>query len=154
MAGDALLRSLILLGSITSEAHFYAIDGEHVARTKTTSPPSPFLQERRERVRCLISLKMRDVIVEEIIADHQFMNTGSPHYVSFVKDVEGMDIVSHAQKIRFSERFLEERDQRRFCRSQKDLFVRTYERGVEDETLSLRHRRHRLCPRRCREIPA
>lgn len=114
------------LGLIKSEAHFGAIDGDHIAR---------ILEIANDVTK--ISLKMKDVNVDEIIADHLFMNTGSPHYVSFVKDVEGMDIVARAQKIRFSERFAEEGTNVDFVEIRKDhLFVRSYERGVEDETYS------------------
>ena len=114
------------LGLIKSEAYFGAIDGDHIARILEISKDIK-----------KISLKMKDVNVDEIIADHLFMNTGSPHYVSFVKDVEGMDLVARAHKIRFSERFAEEGTNVDFVEIRKDhLFVRTYERGVEDETYS------------------
>jgi diaminopimelate epimerase len=54
-----------------------------------------------------------------------------------VKNVEGMDIVTPAQKIRFGERFAEEGANVDFVEFRKDhLYVRTYERGVEDETYS------------------
>lgn len=114
------------LSVIADGANFYAIDGSHVSR---------ILDIRNDTI--FVSLKMKDVRVDEIIADHQFMNTGSPHYVSFVKDVEGMDIVAKAHLIRYGERFSEEGTNVDFVEIRKDhLFVRTYERGVEDETLS------------------
>jgi diaminopimelate epimerase len=114
------------LGLIRSEAHFGAIDGDHISR----------ILEISGNIK-KISLRMKDVEVNEIVADHLFMNTGSPHYVTFVKNVEEMDIVTQAQKIRFSERFTEEGTNVDFVEIRKDhLFVRTYERGVEDETLS------------------
>ncbi|MCX6251566.1 MAG: diaminopimelate epimerase [Bacteroidetes bacterium] len=114
------------LSIIGADAKFFAIDGEHVSR---------ILEHSNETI--VVSLKMKDVVVDEIIADHHFMNTGSPHYVSFVKDVAGMDVVSKAHLIRYGERFSEEGTNIDFVEIQKDkLFVRTYERGVEDETLS------------------
>lgn len=114
------------LGLIKSEAHFGAIDGSHIARILDISDEIT-----------KISLRMKDVHVDEVLVDHLFLNTGSPHYVTFVKNVESMDIVAQAQKIRFSERFIEEGTNVDFVEIRKDyLFVRTYERGVEDETLS------------------
>jgi diaminopimelate epimerase len=114
------------LGLITVEAHFGAIDGAHISK---------ILETGKDIKR--ISLKMKDVQVDEIAADHLYLNTGSPHYVTFVKNVEGMDIVTQAQKIRYSERFTEEGTNVNFVEIRKNnLFVRTYERGVEDETLS------------------
>lgn len=115
-------RSLAL---IRSETRFLAIDGEHLGKViqKDTSN--------------LISLKMRDVIVDEIDSDHIFLNTGSPHYVIFTREVENLDIVAEAKKIRFSPRFMEEGTNVDFVEMRKDcLFIRSYERGVEDETLS------------------
>ena len=114
------------LGLITAEAHFGAIDGGHISRILEISKDIK-----------KISLKMKDVQVDEIFADHLYLNTGSPHYVTFVKNVEGMDIVSQGHKIRYSERFIDEGTNVNFVEIRKDhLFVRTYERGVEDETYS------------------
>ena len=124
--GRCMTAFAYFLGLIKSEAHFGAIDGDHIAR---------ILEIAQDISK--ISLKMKDVNVDEILADHLFMNTGSPHYVSFVKDVEGMDLVTRAQKIRYSERFTEEGTNVDFVEIRKDhLFVRSYERGVEDETFS------------------
>jgi diaminopimelate epimerase len=115
-------RSLGLAGS---EAQFLAIDGEHLG--KLTQKDSTDL----------ISLKMKDVIVNEIDTKHVFLNTGSPHYVVFTKEVETLDIITEAKKIRFNERFREKGTNVDFIEVRDDhLFVRSYERGVEDETLS------------------
>jgi len=114
------------LGLIRLEAHFGSIDGGHIAGILEISKDIK-----------KVSLKMKDVQVDEVLADHIFMNTGSPHYITFVKDAEGMDILPQARKIRFSERFTEEGTNVDFVEIRKDhLFVRTYERGVEDETYS------------------
>jgi len=115
-------QSLSLAGS---ETRFLAIDGEHLGKvTKKDSADS-------------ISLKMKDVCVDEIEADHIFLNTGSPHYVIFRQEVETLDIIAEAKKIRFNERYRGEGTNVDFVEIHKDhLFVRSYERGVEDETLS------------------
>jgi diaminopimelate epimerase len=69
--------------------------------------------------------------------DHYFMNTGSPHYVIFREDLTNLDIISEAHKIRYSERFKQEGVNVNFVSSIKnDNTMRTYERGVENETLA------------------
>jgi diaminopimelate epimerase len=115
-------QSLALAGS---ETRFLAIDGEHLGKVNKKDSSD------------FISLKMKDVTVEEIEADHIFLNTGSPHYVIFTKEVEPLDIITEAKKIRFNSRFKEKGTNVDFVEVRKDhLFVRSYERGVEDETLS------------------
>jgi diaminopimelate epimerase len=115
-------RSLALSGI---ETHFLAIDGEHFGKIIQTEDP------------IIVSLKMKDVRMNEIGSDHLFLNTGSPHYVIFANNVETLDIIAEARKIRFNERFREEGTNVDFVEVRKDrIFVRTYERGVENETLS------------------
>jgi diaminopimelate epimerase len=115
-------RSLGLSGS---EARFLAIDGEHTGKV---------IQKKTDD---LISLKMKDVTVDEIGADYLFINTGSPHYVVFTVKVESLDIIAEAKKIRFNDRFRKSGTNVDFAEIRNDtLFVRSYERGVEDETLS------------------
>lgn len=115
-------QSLALAGS---EARFLAIDGEHMGKVNQKDSSD------------FICLKMKDVTVEEIEVDHLFLNTGSPHYVIFTKEVETIDIIAEAKKIRFNERFREKGTNVDFVEVRDDhLFVRSYERGLEDETLS------------------
>ncbi len=115
-------RSLALAGD---ETRFQAIDGEHIGK----------VTQKEDSL--IVSLKMKDVTVKEIEDDHLFLDTGSPHYVVFTTGVEAMDLITEARKIRFSERFREEGTNVDFAGAGKDgLFVRSYERGVEDETLS------------------
>jgi diaminopimelate epimerase len=114
------------LGLISKNARFRAIDGDHNASIISVEADMTF-----------VSLRMKDVLADEIHADHLYLNTGSPHYISFVKDAEGMDIVGLARKIRYNERFTDEGTNVDFVEIRNDcLFVRSYERGVEDETLS------------------
>jgi diaminopimelate epimerase len=115
-------RSAGLIGSDTT---FLATDGEHSGKIIQTGFTD------------LISLKMKDVTVDEVGEDYLFLNTGSPHYVVFSREVETSDIISQAKKIRFNDRFREEGTNVDFIEVRgAALFVRSYERGVEDETLS------------------
>jgi diaminopimelate epimerase len=115
-----------LLGIVDTKAHFYAIDGEHEA----------FILTESENI-TQIKLKMKDVTVEEPVGGNFFIDTGSPHYIIFSTNVNRMDIVKKARKIRYDTCFAEEGTNVDFVEIKNDhLFVRSYERGVEDETLS------------------
>ncbi len=73
--------------------------------------------------------------VEQIFSS---INTGVPHAVIFVEDLEGVDIVRIGRAIRNHSFFLPAGTNADFVRVEKDsqLSIRTYERGVEDETLA------------------
>ncbi len=110
------------LGIIESKTHFLAVDGPHEAII-------PSFQ--------YVSLKMQDV--NQIIRDgqHCVLNTGSPHYVQFEKEIDHMHVVQEGRKIRYSDAYAAEGINVNFAvKTQDHLQVRTYERGVEDETLS------------------
>ncbi len=66
------------------------------------------------------------------------LNTGSPHYVKLVNDVMDMDVYKKGRDIRYSKDFEEEGINVNFVEQAGDdkIIVRTYERGVEDETYS------------------
>jgi diaminopimelate epimerase len=66
------------------------------------------------------------------------INTGVPHAVLFVEDLEGVDIVPIGRAIRFHSHFSPSGTNVNFIRLEKgsQLSIRTYERGVEDETLA------------------
>lgn len=85
-----------------------------------------------------VSLKMKDV---EGIRNHKtdsVLNTGSPHYVQLEPDVMSLDVVKEGQKIRYSKEYTAEGINVNFVQVKEDgsLIVRTYERGVENETYS------------------
>lgn len=101
---------------------FTAIDGEHTAST----------------LGGLVSIGMREVNGIERISEHiDFIHTGSPHLLVWVDDPEAIDIVPAAHVHRYGERFKMEGVNVNFLRWQNGAVeMRTYERGVEGETLS------------------
>lgn len=110
-----------------NETIFQATDGIHIAKIIP-------LKGRKIQV----SIRMKDVYEIERISDSEmFLNTGSPHYVRFVSDAGRIDIIPEARSLRYSERFAKEGVNVNFVEKKGNgVFVRTYERGVEDETLS------------------
>jgi diaminopimelate epimerase len=119
--GRCIVEFARTLGLVKEEAHFYASDGPHEAFLKTG----------------FVSLKMKDVAEVESTADFKFLNTGSPHYVAFVNNLVNFNVVEEGKKIRYNERFKAQGTNVNFIEKQgEELFVRTYERGVEDETYS------------------
>lgn len=110
------------LGLITDETNFLAVDGPHYAKFSAKN----------------VSLQMIDV---QHIEDHEHywvLNTGSPHYVCFTSDVQSVDVFAQGRAIRYNDRFKHEGINVNFVQELGPchLFVRTYERGVEEETLS------------------
>ncbi len=119
----AFAYSLELTGK---QVRFMAYDGEHTARV---------LEENGNVY--LIEIKMNDVSNIDINQGFILLDTGSPHYVRFVEDIESIDVNNEGSKIRYSPKFKENGTNVNFVkRSKKHLLVRTYERGVENETLS------------------
>lgn len=110
------------LGMINTETTFKAYDGAHKAKIKDD----------------LIELQMLDLDKIEIKGKDIIMDTGSPHYVIFNDDVNGLDIVPEALKIRNSRPYIKQGINVNFVQMNKpdDIQVRTYERGVEQETYS------------------
>ena len=109
------------LGIIENKTTFNAIDGIHEATINGE----------------LIELKMGDVSNVEHGQDYFFIETGSPHYIQYTASVQEIDIVPTAHKVRYNERFKEKGTNVNFVQKVGEtLEMRTYERGVEDETLS------------------
>ncbi len=109
------------LGIIENKAHFEAIDGAHEATIENG----------------WVSLKMLDVATIEVGEAHYFIDTGSPHYIQYVADVAAVDVYEQGRQVRYSDRFKAEGTNVNFIEVLNDgISVRTYERGVEDETLS------------------
>ncbi|HEY4798903.1 MAG TPA: diaminopimelate epimerase [Bacteroidia bacterium] len=103
------------------ETTFSATDGIHTAAIRKET----------------ISIRMKDVNDIESGSDFYLLNTGSPHYVKFANQVGRMDILPESKKIRYSKRFTKKGVNVNFAEKKGNhVFVRTYERGVENETLS------------------
>lgn len=76
--------------------------------------------------------------LDGVIHKANFINTGVPHVVYFVEDLGNVDVKHIGQKTRFNEEFRPAGANVDFVEifNLKNISVRTYERGVEDETLS------------------
>jgi diaminopimelate epimerase len=109
------------LGIIEVNASFLAIDGPHQAIVLENGN---------------VSLQMGDVSSIGRDSDAYVLNTGSPHYVQQVNDAKGVDVYSKGKAIRNSTSYATEGINVNFVEIIGDgqLKVRTYERGVEDET--------------------
>ena len=120
--GRCLVAFAKSLSLIDKEANFNAIDGVHRAIVDKNNS---------------ISLQMQDVSYVRLVNTNYFLNTGSPHYVTFRDDIKNIDVYNRGREIRYSAEFSPEGTNVNFVEFQDDkLFVRTYERGVENETLS------------------
>ncbi len=105
---------------------FMAIDGVHQAEILHT-----------ENNITQVCLHMNDVKKVEKTESGYLLDTGSPHLVIFDDNTTDLDILNEGMKIRYSEKYYEEGINVNFVEIRRDeLLVRTYERGVEDETLS------------------
>lgn len=107
---------------IKNETTFEAVDGLHFAKIEND----------------LVNLQMSDVENIEIYDTHTFLNTGSPHHVSFCDTVSSLNVAEMGSKIRYGAPYFEEGTNVNFVEqiSGNSFKVRTYERGVEDETLA------------------
>ena len=116
-AADFVIKS----GIAGKELKFKAIDGTHEA-----------IKDEG-----MIRLKMNDVNEITKVRGNYFINTGSPHYVMFRNNLDDLDVFNEGKRIRWSEDFRPGGTNVNFVEPEPDgLYVRTFERGVEDETLS------------------
>lgn len=110
------------LGIVDRKAVFTAADGVHEAELLSDN---------------FVRLKMIDVTEIETGEDYYYLNTGVPHYVKFLSSIEKLDVFNEGRKIRYSNRFADQGTNVDFVQEYTDhIAVRTYERGVEDETLA------------------
>ena len=86
----------------------------------------------------IISLQMKDVDELKIENDYVFLDTGSPHHVMLVEDLKTFDVKNNGPTIRYSNLYGKAGSNVNFVKQFSDnhFALRTYERGVEDETLS------------------
>ncbi len=109
------------LGIIDQKTDFVAFDGLHHAYIKNA----------------LVHLHMHDVTQIERDDNGFFVDTGSPHLIRQVKEIGALDVKKEGAKIRYSEPYKEDGVNINFIeKNQKSISIRTYERGVEDETYS------------------
>ncbi len=110
------------LGLIKNKTQFLAYDGAHEGTIDQKG---------------IVSLKMNDVKGIKAKAQDFELNTGSPHYIIFRHKIDTLDVFTEGQKIRYNKVYTKKGINVNFVEIKKnELFVRTYERGVENETLS------------------
>jgi len=120
--GRCLIAFAKFLGIIVDSAVFEAIDGEHHAIIEGE----------------IVKLKMQNVSTVQEFKNHVFVDTGSPHHIEFVEDLVTLDVKSIGECIRYGAPYNDSGANVNFVNKINDdtFAVRTYERGVEDETLS------------------
>lgn len=120
--GRCLVAFAKQLNIISNSCSFMAIDGMHHAEIKEDT----------------IALQMIDVNEISLKDNYSFLNTGSPHHVQMVEDLANFDVYNNGKQIRYSNLYEPQGTNVNFVEKRSDDFfkVRTYERGVEDETFS------------------
>lgn len=115
------------IGKPAAMLRFTAVDGFHTAQIIETINQG-----------FIVDLEMQPVHgIEQPNEYTVILNTGSPHFVRICHDVDSLDLMTEARKIRYSERFAAQGINVNYIQKTGDsLKVRTYERGVEDETYS------------------
>lgn len=84
-----------------------------------------------------IAISMTDVDEVTFLQADWHLDTGSPHYICFVDDVASVDVKMEGARIRYSDRYKKDGVNVNFVELKAGaLLLRTYERGVEDETLA------------------
>ncbi|MFI2743430.1 diaminopimelate epimerase [Zhouia sp. PK063] len=119
--GRCIVAFAKFLGIITKKTTFIAVDGLHYAEVEDD----------------IVNLQMQDVNTIEVFDQYSFLNTGSPHHVQLVNHLEDYNVKENGARLRYGKygktgsniNFVEQTGDDSFA-------VRTYERGVEDETLA------------------
>lgn len=122
--GRCIIRFVHDLGIYKNAYHFIASDGEHEAEIDIGTG--------------IVNLKMKDVSGYKEIDGDFIVDSGSPHYIKFVSDVMDADVVKQGTEIRYNAEFAKDGINVNFVEEKgaDEIIVRTYERGVEDETFS------------------
>ena len=107
---------------IQNQTVFNAFDGSHSATILGDS----------------VFLSMKDVKKIKYFGKDLFLDTGSPHYIKIVEELDSFDVFEKGSEIRNSPQFKDEGVNVNFVKviTDSEFYVRTYERGVENETLS------------------
>ena len=121
--GRCLVQFAYHSGIVRSTYTFSAIDGDHKAEIDTDRT---------------VSLQMQNVDEVDYRNSYAIINTGSPHFVKFDNEVKKIDVANTGHEIRYGKEFAQQGINVNFVEStgKDSIFVRTYERGVENETLS------------------
>jgi diaminopimelate epimerase len=121
--GRCLVAFAKKLNVIQNSTTFIATDGLHHATVDENG---------------IVSLQMIDVSEVKITPEYVFMNTGSPHHVQLVSDLEHYNVKEKGARIRYGELYGKEGSNINFVKkvNENTFSLRTYERGVEDETLA------------------
>lgn len=113
-------------GIIKKEATYEAVDGIHKAKVTETSPNE-----------YLVELTMRDILSYKLDENSLLIDTGSPHYVKKVVNLDSMDVNAEGTKIRYDKDISTDGVNVDFLLNDNgNIHIRTYERGVENETLA------------------
>jgi diaminopimelate epimerase len=124
--GRCILAFSQRIGILKNPLSFIAIDGPHEGE---------IIKENDDEA--IVKLKMLDVSHYESNDDHFVIDTGSPHFIQFTNNLSSKNVFEDGRKVRNNETFKNEGINVNFVESNNnELFVRTYERGVEDETLA------------------
>lgn len=127
--GGRCISAFAHLLGLGTRLHFVAFDGPHDAEIVVWDA---------ERNLGIVKLGMRSVAADGVrrCLDGWFLDTGSPHYVQRVDDLAHYDVVGEGRRIRNNAEKFPEGTNVDFVEELPDgrLMVRTYERGVEDET--------------------
>ena len=121
--GRCLVAFAKKLNVIQDNTTFIATDGVHHASVAENG---------------IVSLQMIDVPEVKITPDYVFMNTGSPHHIQLVEDLEHYNVKENGASIRYGELYGQQGSNINFVKKidETTFSLRTYERGVEDETLA------------------
>lgn len=113
-------------GIIKNEATYEAVDGIHKAKVTETSSNE-----------YLVELTMRDILSYKLDDNSLLIDTGSPHYVKKVVNLDTMDVNEEGAKIRYDKNISTDGVNVDFLLNDNgNIRIRTYERGVENETLA------------------
>ena len=113
-------------GIIKNEATYEAVDGIHKAKVTETSSNE-----------YLVELTMRDIMSYKLDDDSLLIDTGSPHYVKKVMNLDSMDVNAEGAMIRYDKNISSDGVNVDFLLNDNgNIRIRTYERGVENETLA------------------
>ncbi|MGA9638029.1 diaminopimelate epimerase [Flavobacterium sp.] len=121
--GRCLVAFAKKINVIENQTTFNAVDGLHHASVGHDE---------------IVSLQMIDVNNINIDSEYSFLNTGSPHHVQIVDDLENYNVKDNGAAIRYGTLYGKEGSNINFVKKINDttFSLRTYERGVEDETLA------------------